>query len=161
MDRETILQTNKISKIFGSVKAVDQVSLHVTRGEIYGFLGPNGSGKTTIMAMILGLLAPDEGHAELFNVPLGGKQPEIRQRIGVVQEKPYLYMEMTALEYLKCFAEIYGVKNPVIRAQELLSKLDLAHAAENRLGTFSRGMQRTVTPSSSWTFASTSLLPFQ
>lgn len=144
MDPDKILQTNKISKIFGTNKAVDQVSLHVAKGEIYGFLGPNGSGKTTIMAMILGLLAPDEGHAELFGLALGGNQPQIRQRIGVVQEKPYLYMEMTAIEYLKCFAEIYGVKNPIYRSQELLHKLDLTHAAGNRIGTFSRGMQQRV-----------------
>jgi ABC-2 type transport system ATP-binding protein len=142
--KETILQTDHITKDFGSNKAVDQVSLHVNKGEIYGFLGPNGSGKTTIMAMILGLLPPDAGSIELFGIPFGGTQPQIRQRIGVVQEKPYLYMEMTAIEYLKCFAQIYSVKNPVLRSQELLDKLDLGHAAGNRIGTFSRGMQQRV-----------------
>jgi ABC-2 type transport system ATP-binding protein len=140
----TILQTESLTKRYGTRTTVDGVSLGVRRGEICGFLGPNGAGKTTVMRMILGLVAPSSGSVTLFGEPAGGRRMELRSRIGAVSEKPYLYADMTALEYLAFFAGLYGVAHPRERSLALLERLALLEAAGKRLKTFSQGMQQRV-----------------
>ena len=141
---ETVLHTERLTKRYGTKSAVEEVSISVSRGEVYGFLGPNGAGKTTVMMMLLGLIRPTQGKINLFGVPFGGSHARIRRRMGAVSEKPYLYPEMTAVEYLKFFADLYDIDHPTKRIQELLEKLGLSDAAGNRLGTFSRGMQQKI-----------------
>ena len=139
-----MLRTERLTKRYGSRTPVDGVSLTVRRGEICGFLGPNGAGKTTTMRLILGLVAPTSGEVFLFGEPAGRGSPALRRRIGTVSEKPYLYADMTAVEYLVFFAELNGVPRPRRRALELLERLDLRAAAGKRLKTFSQGMQQRV-----------------
>lgn len=142
--KEIVLQTEKLTKTYGRKRAVEDVTLCVYRGEVYGFLGPNGAGKTTVMRLLLGLLVPTKGTISLLGEPFGGNRPYVRRRIGAVPEKPYLYPEMTAVEYLKFFAELYEIDHPMKRASMMLEKLGLLDAATKRLGTFSRGMQQKV-----------------
>ena len=139
-----VLQTERLTKRYGRKTAVEEVNLCVGRGEIYGFLGPNGAGKTTVIHLLLGLLTPTEGTITLFGIPFGGSHARIRRRMGAVSEKPYLYLEMTAVEYLKFIADLYDLDRPMKRAQEMLEKLELSDAAGYRLATFSRGMQQKI-----------------
>ncbi len=140
----TILQTESLTKRYGSRTIVDRVGLTVRRGEICGFLGPNGAGKTTVMRMILGLVAPTSGSVALFGDPAGPGRVELRRRIGTVSEKPYLYADMTAVEYLTFFAELNGVAEAGRRVLRLLERVELLPAAGKRLKTFSQGMQQRV-----------------
>ena len=142
--KEIALQTERLTKKYGKKKAVEEVTLRVYQGEVYGFLGPNGAGKTTVMRLLLGLLAPTEGTITLLGELFGGNRPWVRRRIGAVPEKPYIYPEMTAIEYLQFFADLYEVEHPMKRAHVMLEKLGLLDAARKRLGTFSRGMQQKV-----------------
>jgi ABC-type multidrug transport system ATPase subunit len=142
--KEVVLQTERLTKKYGGKRAVEEVTLCVYRGEVYGFLGPNGAGKTTVMLLLLGLLVPTGGTITLLGELFGGNRPWVRRRIGAVPEKPYIYPEMTAVEYLKFFADLYEVDHPMKRAYVMLEKLGLLEAARKRLGTFSRGMQQKV-----------------
>ena len=142
--KEVVLQTERLTKKYGSKKAVEEVTLCVYRGEVYGFLGPNGAGKTTVMLLLLGLLVQTGGTITLLGELCGGNRPYVRRRIGAVPEKPYVYPEMTAEEYLKFFADLYEVDHPMKRAYMKLEKLGLLDVASKRLGTFSRGMQQKV-----------------
>jgi ABC-2 type transport system ATP-binding protein len=138
------LRTVDLTKSFRGRRAVDGVTMTVARGEIVGFLGPNGAGKTTVMNMVTGLIAPDGGRIEVLGVPGGAARREIRLRIGYLQEKPRIYPEMTARDYLALFAGIYGVPLPDRRVDEVLERVGLPRAADGTLGTFSRGMQQRV-----------------
>jgi ABC-2 type transport system ATP-binding protein len=137
-----ILEINGLAKSFQGKRVVDGVDMAVTRGEIVGFLGPNGAGKTTVMSIATGLLAPDSGAVRLFGVDGGAKRSDIRLRIGYLQEKPRIYPEMTARAYLRLFARIYGVRDPVRRVDMVLDRVGLSSAADRMLGAFSRGMQQ-------------------
>lgn len=139
-----VIHTNHLVKFYAKKCAVQEVSLRVHPGEIYGFLGPNGSGKSTVMMMLLGLIAPTQGQISLFGKPFGGNHASIRSRIGTVQEKPYLYLDMTALEYLKFFGQLYGMERPQYKAEGVLDKFGLLPVARKRLVTYSRGMQQKV-----------------
>ncbi len=141
---EVVLATEKLTKRFGGKTVVDGVSLKVRRGEAYGFLGPNGAGKTTVMRMILGLVAPSSGTVTLFGRPAGSGGAEARSRIGAVSEKPYLYADMTAAEYLKFFADLYRVPDPYGRIRRLLERFDLMEHAGKKLKAFSQGMQQRI-----------------
>lgn len=142
--KEVVLQTERLTKNYGEKGAVKEVTLRVYEGEVYGFLGPNGAGKTTVIRLLLGLLGPTRGTITLLGELFGGNRPWVRHRIGAVPENPYIYPEMTAVEYLKFFADLYEVDHPMQRASLMLEKLGLLDAARKRLGTFSRGMQQKV-----------------
>lgn len=139
---DDVLQVRGLVKSFGSRRVLDGVDMAVPRGQIVGFLGPNGAGKTTVMSIATGLLAPDAGEVTLFGVPGGARRPQVRMRIGYLQEKPRLYPDMSAREYLMLFARLHGVSRPGVRVEHLLERLGLAAAAGRPLGTYSRGMQQ-------------------
>jgi ABC-2 type transport system ATP-binding protein len=142
--KEVVLQTERLTKNYREKRAVEEVTLRVYEGEVYGFLGPNGAGKTTVIRLLLGLLVPTGGTITLLGELFGGDRPWVRHRIGAVPENPYIYPEMTAVEYLKFFADLYEVAHPMQRAHAMLEKLGLLDAARKRLGTFSRGMQQKI-----------------
>lgn len=125
------------------VVAVDGISLTVNRGEVFGLLGPNGSGKTTTLKMILGLLRPTEGEVSVF-----GKLPsafEVRRRIGYLPEKTPLWGYLNAWETLDILGRISGLDRKTIRrrARELFERLELK-APDRRIGSYSKGMARKV-----------------
>jgi ABC-2 type transport system ATP-binding protein len=137
-----IIRTQGLVKHFGNFTAVGGINLTVNSGEIYGFLGPNGAGKTTTLLMLLNILKPTDGTIEIFGQPLATHAFDIKRRIGVVAEYQSFYDEMTALEYLLFFADIYQVADAKTRAESLLERLDLAEWRDQVIRGFSTGMQR-------------------
>ena len=116
-----MIRTTNLTKEYDGFKAVDNLNLEVERGQIYGFLGPNGAGKTTTILMLLGILKPTKGEIHIMGKSLSKNPLNIKRRLGVVSEKQYLYKDMTAGEYLRFFADLYGVENKEERIDELLS----------------------------------------
>lgn len=136
---ETILSINSLSKHFKQVQAVSDVSLEIKRGQIFGILGPNGSGKTTTLAMILGILNPTKGDFSWFN---NGKGAENRLRIGTLLETPNFYSYLNAFDNLKIVAIIKEMKNPEARIREVLERVDLLERGKRPFKTYSLGMKQ-------------------
>jgi ABC-type multidrug transport system ATPase subunit len=137
-----LIKTEHLTKKFGKFTAVNDVNLNIQKGEIYGFLGPNGSGKTTTIMMLLGLTRPSEGNIFLFDEKYDPSRLDLRARIGVVPEKHPrgMWKWMTAWEYLRYFGELFRVERLPGRIDYLLEKVDLARFRNKKIHTFSRGM---------------------
>ena len=134
---EYVIETNNLSKKFPNKLAVDKVSVHVEKGDIYGLIGRNGAGKTTLMKMILGTLFPTEGELTLF----GEKNLDVqRKRIGSLIEAPGLYRGCTAFENMKRFSLLYGGTEEDIK--ELLEFVGLGNTGKMKVGHFSLGMKQ-------------------
>jgi ribosome-dependent ATPase len=121
-----------LTQRFGNFTAVDHVSVSIEKGEIFGFLGSNGSGKTTTMKMLTGLLKPTEGHAELFGVPVGGGGLADRKRVGYMSQSFSLYTELTVRQNLKLHADLFQLNNTYAQARiiELMGRFDLERVAD-------------------------------
>ncbi len=137
----------KVYKDFwGRVKAigVDDLNIGVKQGEVFGLLGPNGSGKTTVIKLILGLLKPTSGVIRVFD-----RDPSdinIKRRVGYLPEHTHLYPYLTAEELLEFFGSLFKIPSPVRskRTKELLEMVGLAHSGKRRVGEFSKGMARRI-----------------
>lgn len=138
-----ILTIENLSKSFGDNLVIDQMSFSVPKGSIFGFIGKNGSGKTTTMKMILGLLKPSRGTIEVCGERVKYGQTDTNRFIGYLPDVPEFYNYMTAYEYLKLCGEITGLSRKTIkdRSIELLGLVGLDHN-NKRIGTFSRGMKQ-------------------
>lgn len=139
-----MIELKDITKKYGDFRAVDNLNLTVNRGEIFGFLGPNGAGKTTTIKMIAGVLEPSAG-----SITIGGidmlKQPEAAKRkIGFIPDRPYLYEKLTAMEFLKFTADLYGVPDEAYRknARYNLEMFSLADWSNELIESFSHGMKQ-------------------
>ncbi len=132
-----------VSKDFGSFRAVSELDLEIPRGTVYGLLGPNGSGKTTTIRMIMGILGPDRGRVRLFGQDPGRTR---RERVGYLPEERGLYRKMRVHEHLVFLARIRGVPRRVAgeRASEWLHRLGLPDRADHRVEDLSKGMQQKV-----------------
>ena len=134
---EYIIETKNLLKRYGAKAAVNNVSLHVKKGEIYGLIGKNGAGKTTLMKLLLGLANPNSGEISLF----GSITPnEKRRKIGSLIEEPALYKGETALENLRRFAIL--VPTPEEELHRLLELVGLADVGDKKAGRFSLGMRQ-------------------
>lgn len=135
---EYILKTEKLTKIYGGVKAVNEVSMSVRKGDIYGFIGKNGAGKTTFMKMISGLAAPTAGSMELF-----GKSDleQARKRIGTLIENPGVYPNITAEENLEIVRRNLGIPERAA-TREMLEFVGLDSAGKKKVKNFSMGMKQ-------------------
>ncbi|RYZ24315.1 MAG: ATP-binding cassette domain-containing protein [Chitinophagaceae bacterium] len=120
--------------------ALTDINLRIDKGSIYGFLGPNGSGKTTTLRLLLGLLPQQEGRITLFGEDLRHGRTRILRRVGALIENPSLYQQLTARENLEVFRELYGM--PPARTGEVLELVDLADTGRKRAGRFSLGMKQ-------------------
>jgi ABC-2 type transport system ATP-binding protein len=138
--------THKLRKVFGSLVAVDGLDLTVRRGEVFGLLGPNGSGKTTTIRMLCGLLDPTSGDATVAGYAVGRDGEQIRRTIGYMSQKFGLYDDLTVQENLEFYAALYGLWGPALRAriEEQLDGLRLRARAPQRVGTLSGGWKQRV-----------------
>ncbi len=139
----TVLKTKGLTKVYGNVKAVDDVSIHVEQGDIYGFVGANGAGKTTIMRMVTGLVTPTEGTIALFgteNTESGYE--DMRKRVSAVVEMPSIYLNLTAKDNLCAQCKLLGV--PEARAEEYLQTVGLGdmYTSKKKAKNFSLGMRQ-------------------
>lgn len=135
-----LLTTENLSKQYGKQKAVERVGLHVKKGEIYGLIGRNGAGKTTILRMLSGLAAPTEGEISLFGKN-GTETKELRGRIGTLIENPGIYANMSAYQNLKikCLAMGVPAKGTI---EEVLKIVGLANTGKKKAKNFSLGMKQ-------------------
>jgi ABC-2 type transport system ATP-binding protein len=139
----TVIHTENLTKRFGDFTAVDRVSLAVDRGEVVGYLGPNGSGKTTTIRMLIGLLLPSEGRASVLGFDAIQQSEQIRKRIGYMSQKFALYTELTVEENLSFYAGVYGVRDRN-RLNEVLDLLGLRTLAHERVKGLSTGWRQRV-----------------
>ena len=136
-----VIELEKITKTYGTHKAVDDLTLMVPKGSIYGFIGPNGSGKTTTIRMIMNILYPDNGNIKLFGKELIGSRME---QIGYLPEERGLYTKMKVKDLIKFHGELKGVKNLDATADEWLAKFDLTKWADKKVEALSKGMSQKV-----------------
>lgn len=137
-----IIQVNQLSKQFRDIKAVDDLSFTVNKGDVYGFLGQNGAGKSTTIRMLLTLVRPSSGNIEIFGQNLQTHRRKILQQVGAVIEKPDLYKYLTAWENLSLFARMSGVRVTQNKLAEQLELVGLTDRAHSKVRTFSQGMKQ-------------------
>lgn len=140
----TVLQTENLTKRYGSLTAVKDLNLEIQRGEIFGLLGPNGAGKTTSINLMCGLLKPDAGRVFIHGKAVNGCDAEVRARVGVCPQNIILWGKLTCLEQLEFIGEMYGLqrKKARQRGQELLEVMGLSERQNRLASTLSGGMQR-------------------
>lgn len=137
-----IIEANHLSKKFKGVSAVNDLSFTVNEGDIYGFLGQNGAGKSTTIRMLLTLIAPTEGEIKLFGKKLSTHRSEILRQVGAVIEKPDLYKYLSAYDNLAIFAKMSGIKVTKDLLMRQLQMVGLQDRAKDTVKTFSQGMKQ-------------------
>ncbi len=149
MTRDAVIETRDLTKVYSgfmkpSVLALDRLNLQVGRGEVFGLLGPNGSGKTTTTKLLLGLIFPTSGSATVLGKPAG--DIAAKARIGFLPEESYLYRFLNAEETLDFYGRIFGISRPARRRRtdELIELVGLGHARKRSLGGYSKGMSRRI-----------------
>ena len=136
------IEVNKISKFYGSQKALDEVSFSIKKGEIVGFLGPNGAGKSTLMKILTGYLEPSSGKAAVNAHPLSTELLQAQKSVGYLPENNALYIEMYVREYLEFNASIYKVPKTAI--EEVIKKTGLLPEANKKIEQLSKGYRQRV-----------------
>jgi ABC-2 type transport system ATP-binding protein len=141
---EFAIQTHELTRDFGAVRAVDNLTLEVPTGIIFGYLGPNGSGKTTTIRLLLGLLEPTSGKAEVLGFDTRTQDQAIRERAGALLEYSGLYERLSAEENLDFYGRVWHMTagERKARAQELLTHFKLWDRRDEGAGTWSRGMKQ-------------------
>lgn len=137
-----VIEVKNLTKQFRDLKAVDDLSFTVEAGQVYGFLGQNGAGKSTTIRMLLTLIKPTSGTIEVFGMNLGKHRKEILRQTGAVIERPDLYKYLTALENLRIFAAMSGNKISEKKLMEQLDMVGLAKRAHSKVKTYSQGMKQ-------------------
>jgi len=137
-----VIKVENISKHFGALKAVDNLSFEVQAGQVFGFLGQNGSGKSTTIRMLLSLIHPSSGSIELFGKSIQKNRDSILEQVGAIIERPDLYPYLSATEHLQLFAKVRKKKIEASNIQNTLEKVGLAGRAQDKVQTFSLGMKQ-------------------
>ncbi|WKZ39703.1 MAG: ABC transporter ATP-binding protein [Anaerolineales bacterium] len=138
------IKTNQLTRSFGNLKAIDRLTLEIPRGTVFGFLGPNGSGKTTTIRLLLGLLDADQGSAQVLGFDTKKQPDEVRVRSGALLEHHGLYERLSAAENLDYYGRIWHMSKAdrEKRIRELLEPLDLYERRGEPIGRWSRGMKQ-------------------
>jgi ABC-2 type transport system ATP-binding protein len=141
---ERVIETQNLTKRYGKFVAVDSLNLSVQQGEIYGLLGPNGSGKTTTILMLLGLTEPSAGQVRVLGFDPVRQPLSVKARVGYLPDQVGFYDGLTARENLLYIAKLNGLRRAEAyqRIDDALGRMGLSEVAENRVGTFSRGMRQ-------------------
>lgn len=137
-----IIEVNHLCKSFELFNAVNKLSFTVNQGDIFGFLGENGAGKSTTIRMLLTLIKPTSGNIQLFGEPLQQNRKSILQKVGAVIEKPDLYKYLSAYENLNLFAKMSGLKLSKLSLMQQLDIVGLADRSHSKVKTFSQGMKQ-------------------
>ncbi len=137
---DAAIETHKLSKAFGTRKAVDNVSIAVPQGAFLSIFGPNGAGKTTLLRVLSTLARATSGEARIMGVDIKEEPDRARDHIGFISHNSMLYPDLTAEENLMIYARLYGVEAPHARVLELLDAVELKHRRLDVVRTFSRGM---------------------
>src|SRR5438034_8134961 len=140
----SVVRTEKLTKRFGALTAVDGIDLEVHEGEVFGFLGPNGAGKTTTLRLLCALIAPTSGTAEIAGFKLGRDDSKIRASVGILTEQPGLYERQSAWENLVFYATLYGrtTAEAGSQAERYLRLMGLWERRAEPVATLSRGMKQ-------------------
>ena len=125
METQPAILANSLTKRFGDFTAVDNVNFEVRHGEIFGFLGPNGSGKTTSIRMMLGLMKPTSGEVDVLGMKVDGDTGKIRPRVGYMSQRFSLYNDLTVLQNLNFYGAAYGLRNAELQ-ERILNALEMA-----------------------------------
>ena len=142
---KNIISVQNITKIFNDNKAVNDLSLAIKEGEIYGLLGHNGAGKSTTINILLGFLQPDSGTATINNIDISSNYNEARKCIGYIPENVSLYPYLTGIENLDYFCKLSGKRLSQSRLSDLLNECGLGNEVQQkRLDTYSKGMRQKV-----------------
>lgn len=135
---DTILQTKELTKKYSGINVVNNVNIEISRGDIYGFIGANGAGKSTFMRMIAGLVKPTGGSVSLLGVHEATRLPHARKKLGVLIEQPALYNHLTATENLEVQRRYLGIRERK-RINDVLEIVGLTGTGKKRAGKFSSG----------------------
>ncbi|HWA85867.1 MAG TPA: ABC transporter ATP-binding protein [Opitutus sp.] len=138
------IHTENLTRTFGDLAAVDRLSLDVAEGEIFGLVGPDGAGKTTTMRMLTGILAPTSGHAEVAGIDVAQDAERLKDHIGYMSQRFGLYPDLTVLENIEFYADIYGVptRGRSDRIAQLLGFSNLTPFKQRHAGNLSGGMKQ-------------------
>lgn len=144
MSDEVVIKTEKLTKKFGDFVAANELTFEVHRGEIFGFLGANGAGKTTAMRMLCGLSIPSSGSAKIAGFDVYKQRDQIKKNIGYMSQKFSLYEDLTVLENISFFGGIYGLPDKGVReqARTLINELGLGKEADKLVGSLPLGWKQ-------------------
>lgn len=142
--QETVIKTEKLTKRFGDFTAVNEISFEVNKGEIFGFLGANGAGKTTAMRMLIGLSKPTSGMATIAGFDVYKQTESIKKNIGYMSQKFSLYEDLTVLENIRFYGGIYRLSDQMIKmkSDELITQLGLQDEAKKLVGSLPLGWKQ-------------------
>jgi ABC-2 type transport system ATP-binding protein len=146
VSEDIVIQTHKLSKIFGNIVALRDLDLTVTRGSVFGFLGPNGAGKTTTVRILSGLLKPTSGTATVCGYDVNKQREEIKAVTGLLPETPGLYSKLSAVEFLEFIGALNDMSGEVLhrRIDRLLDLMGLEGRQNDLLESYSSGMKQKV-----------------
>lgn len=139
-----MIELKNLSKNYGGTLAVDDLTLDIPAGQIFGFIGPNGAGKTTTIRMMGGIIEPSSGLVKICGIDMQHSPEAAKRKIGFIPDRPYLYEKITALEFLKFIAELYGVDGDgfLNNAKEKLKLFSLLEWSDELIESFSHGMKQ-------------------
>jgi ABC-2 type transport system ATP-binding protein len=145
-----VIKLSGISKLYGSVKAVDNLDLTIQAGELFGFIGPNGAGKTTTIKILTGLIKPTSGVASIGNFDLDKDPLNAKAITGYIPDRPTIYEKLTGWEYLIFISDLYGLNRQKAesKAQEFLQFFNLDESSNKLIESFSHGMKQKLVISS-------------
>ena len=144
-NNEYDIVADDLKKTYGNFDALKGVSLKIAKGEFYTLFGPNGAGKTTLIKLLATLTAPSSGTLMVSNLDTSKEAKAIRTNIGVISHDTYLYENLTALENIIFFAELYGIQDVENRARAVIDQVGLGSRLHDLVRTFSRGMKQRLT----------------
>ena len=146
MTQEIVIKTDKLTKRFGDFVATNEISFEVYKGEIFGFLGANGAGKTTAMRMLCGLSTPSSGQANIAGFDVYTQTEDIKRNIGYMSQKFSLYGKLTVRQNIRFFAGIYGLSRAQVKSKtaEIVERLGLADAADKLVDDLPLGWKQRI-----------------
>ena len=145
-ERDEIIAINGLTKRFGAITAVDDISFSVPEGELFGFLGPNGAGKTTTIRMLTGILTPDAGEVSIGGIDMQKHPVAAKMQMGIIPETSNVYIELTAKQNVVLAGRFYGMHRKAVeeRSDLLLQQFELSDRKDDRVEGFSKGMKQRV-----------------